>query len=45
MSKDRADALDDAQTLCVGERYFGNEHRTCKVNPTLALCGLANAKE
>jgi hypothetical protein len=45
MSGDRADTLDDAQTLRIGERYFRYKYCTRKVYPTLALCRLANAKK
>ena len=45
MNGNRTDALDDAQTLCVGERYFGYEHSTGEVHPALALSWLANAQE
>lgn len=45
MSGDRADALDDTETLCVGECYFGYEYCTRKVYPTLAFRRLANAKK
>jgi len=45
MSGDGADTLDDAQTLCIGERYLGYEHCTREVYPALTLSRFANTQE
>ncbi len=45
MKGDSTDTLDDAQTLCVGERYLGYKHRTREMHPALTLSRLANTQE